>query len=151
MKILSDNRRARFDYHMDEKIEAGIELQGWEVKSARAGEVSLGESFVWIADGSAWLKNAYFAPYKNCAGGIEQELKRDRRLLLRKSQIEKLHMQVKAKGFTCVVNKLYLTARGLVKVEIALAKGKHTYDKKKSLKEKDILREAERDVKRMAK
>lgn len=142
-KIIVDNRKARFDYHIEDKIETGIELQGWEVKSARAGEVNLLDSFVFFSNGECWLKNAHFSPYKD--GRVqEQESKRNRKLLLRKSQIEKLHMQVKAKGYTCVVTKLYFNPRGLVKAEIALARGKQNYDKKATLRERDIKRETER-------
>lgn len=145
MKIVANNRKAFHDYFIEDKVEAGLELQGWEVKSARASEVNLLDSFVWFENGEAFLKNAHFAPYKD---GIvaEQNTKRDRKLLLRRAQIEKLFARVKSKGYTCVVTKIYLSPRGLVKAEIALARGKANYDKKQTLKEKDLQREAEKEV-----
>jgi len=160
MKIVANNKKAFHDYFIEDKFEAGLELFGWEVKSVRASEVNLLDSFVWFnsplvrrggtaGDGvvEAFLKNAHFAPYKD---GVvaEQNPRRDRKLLLRRAQIEKLHTAVKAKGFTCVVTKLYLNPRGLVKAEVALARGKHTYDKKQTLKEKDLKREAESELRK---
>ena len=148
MKTIVTNRKAHHDYFIEDKFEAGVELQGWEVKSARAGEVNLTDSFVHFSNGEAFLKNAHFAPYKD--GRLEEQiLKRNRKLLLKKSQIEKLHASVKAKGYTCVVTKLYFNQCGLVKAEIALAKGKQNYDKKQSLKEKDIKREAESSLRNL--
>lgn len=146
MKIVANNKKAFHDYFIEDKFEAGMELFGWEVKSARAAEVNLLDSFVWFKDGECFLKNAHFAMYKQ--GVItEQDPGRDRKLLLRREQIEKLHTKVKTKGYTCVVTKIYLSPRGLVKAEVALAKGKHTYDKKQALKEKDLKREAENEIK----
>jgi len=168
MKIIANNKKAYHDYFIEDKYEAGMELFGWEVKSARAAEINLLDSFVHFVivrspartrDSSplkarearndkveAFLKNAHFAPYKD---GVvkEQNPNRDRKLLLRRAQIEKLHTAVKAKGYTCVVTKIYLNPRGLVKAEVALARGKHTYDKKQVLKEKDLKREAENEIK----
>jgi len=146
MKVIAQNKKAFHDYFIEDKFEAGMELFGWEVKSARASEINLLDSFVWFSGGEAFLKNSYFAQYKD---GIvtEQNPRRDRKLLLKKAQIEKLHTKVKAKGNTCVVTKIYLSPRGLVKAEVALARGKHTYDKKQTLKEKDIKRETENEIK----
>ena len=146
MKLITSNRKAFHDFFIEDKFEAGLELQGWEVKSARAAEVNLVDSFVWFQKGEAFLKNAHFAPYKD---GVvtEQNPRRDRKLLLRRAQIEKLYTRVRAKGYTCVVTKLYFSTRGLVKAEVALARGKHTYDKKQTLKEKELLREAENEIK----
>jgi len=146
MKIVANNRKAFHDYFIEDKFEAGLELFGWEVKSARVSEINLLDSFVWFTKGEAFLKNAHFAPYKD---GVvtEQNPRRDRKLLLKRAQIEKLHAKVKAKGNTCVVTKIYLSPRGLVKAEVALARGKHTYDKKQTLKEKDLKREAENEIK----
>jgi SsrA-binding protein len=144
-KKISDNRKARYDFYIEDKFEAGMELLGWEVKSARAGSVNLADSFVWFENGSAWLKNAHFSPYQ--FGDIrEQDTRRDRRLLLNKSEINKLHTAVRAKGYTCVATKIYFNGRGIVKLEIATAKGKHTYDKKKTEKERDILRETKKEI-----
>jgi len=146
MKILTDNRKARFDYYIEDKFEAGIELEGWEVKSARAGNVNLQDSFVYFKDAQCWLKNAHFSPY-NFGDVNTQDTRRDRRLLLNRSEINKLSGAVKTKGYTCVATKIYFNKQGRVKAEVALAKGKHNYDKKKVLKEKDIAREAEREIK----
>jgi len=152
MKTVTDNRKARFDYYIEDKFEAGIELFGWEVKSARAGNVNLQDSFVYFgnktADGrrqtaECFLKNSHFSPYEY--GDVKmQETRRNRRLLLNRSQINKLSTAVKTKGYTCVATKIYFNNQGRAKVEIALAKGKHNYDKKKVLKEKDIARETAR-------
>jgi SsrA-binding protein len=141
VKQIVDNRRARFDYFLEDKYEAGMELYGWEVKSARAGSVNLQESFVFFDRGQCFLKNSYFAPY-NFGDVKTQEPRRDRRLLLKKSEISKLDMAVRAKGYTVVATKIYFDNNGRIKIEIALARGKHTYDKKQTLKERDILREA---------
>jgi len=146
MKIIAQNKKAFHEYFIEDKFEAGLELFGWEVKSVRAGEINLADSFVWFSGGEAFLKNAYFAPYKD--GTVSEQIpRRDRKLLLKRAQIEKLHTKVKAKGNTCVVTKIYLSPRGLVKAEVALARGKHTYDKKQTLKEKDLRREAENEIK----
>ena len=147
MKIIANNKKAYHDYYIEDTFEAGIELEGWEVKTARAAEVSLLESFVIIKDGSAYIKNAHFAPYKD--GRVEeQNLRRDRRLLLHAAQIEKLSRGIKIKGYTVVTTKLYFNKSGLLKAEIALAKGKHNYDKKEVLKQKDIARDTERQLKK---
>ena len=151
---VAQNKKAYHNYFIEDKFEAGIELQGWEVKSARQNGVSLVESFVYFskpkgAEGGAVqavLKNAHFAPYEY--GRVtEQDVRRDRRLLLRRTQIEKLHKMVATKGVTCVVTKLYFNSRGLLKAEVALARGKHNYDKKQVLKERDIKRETDRVTK----
>jgi len=146
MSIIANNRKAFHDYFIEDKFEAGLALLGWEVKSARAVEVNLVDSFVWFTGGEAFLKNSHFAPYKD---GVvtEQNPRRDRKLLLKRAQIEKLHDRVRAKGFTCVVTKIYFNSRGLIKAEVALARGKHTYDKKQTLREKDIKREVENEIK----
>jgi len=145
MKIVANNRKAFHDYFIEDKFEAGLELFGWEVKSARASELNLLDSYIWFQNGEAFLRNAHFAPYKD---GVvaEQNPRRDRKLLLKKAQISKLFTRVKAKGYTCVVTKIYLNQRGLVKAEVALARGKDTYDKKQTLKERDLKREAEKEV-----
>ena len=147
-KTVAENRKARFNYHLEDKVEAGLELFGWEVKSARVGTVSLAESFVRFQQGQgqsveAFLKNAHFSKYKN-SPERDQDPTRDRRLLLKRNQIEKMHKAVATKGVTCVVTRIYFTSRGLLKAEIALAKGKKLHDKKQTLKERDLDREARR-------
>ena len=146
MKIIDNNKKAFHDYYIEETFEAGAELLGWEVKSARVGGVSLAESFVVAKNEEVFLKNANFSPYQN---GIvaEQNLRRDRRLLLNRAQIEKISKGITVKGFTAIATKIYFNNRGCVKVEVALAKGKHNFDKKQVLKERDLQREAERAIK----
>ena len=139
------NPKARFNYHLEDKVEAGVELFGWEVKSARAGTVSLAESFVRFDNGEAFLKGAHFAKYKN-SPERDQDPTRNRRLLLKRSQIEKFHKAVASKGVTCICTKLYFTSRGLLKAEIALARGKKLHDKKQALKERDIERAAKKEA-----
>ena len=131
-----------FPYFIKDKFEAGIVLEGWEVKSARAGKISLDESFVHLEGEprQAVLKNAFIANYKD--GDVAtQNTKRSRKLLLHKSEIEKIAKAVLIKGNSCVATKIYLDRNGFVKAEIAVAAGKHTYDKKQVLKERDIARE----------
>ena len=145
MKIISDNRRAHYDYFIEDKFEAGLELQGWEVKSCREGKVNLQECFVYLDEGEAWLKNAHFSKYN--FGDVKTQIeKRDRKLLLHSNEISKIHTAVKAKGQTCIATKVYFNKRGRVKIEIALAKGKHTYDKRATIKERDIARETKKEV-----
>lgn len=147
MKVLAENRQARFNYFLHDKFEAGLALQGWEVKSARAAEVSLGESFIHLTDDKyeLWLKNAYFAPYKD--GDVKaQNTKRNRKLLLNRSEIQKIAKACLLKGSTCVPLKIYLNNQGLIKLEIAIATGKHAYDKKESIKQRDLAREVNRTL-----
>ena len=162
MKIIATNKKAYHNYFIQDTLEAGLELFGWEVKSARAGKVSLLEAFVYFQRNEkqgknekpnaisnkvqAYLKNAHFANYEY---GIvkEQDVRRDRRLLINRHQIDKFHKAVTTAGMTCVVTKLYFNKSGLLKAEIALAKGKHTFDKKQVLRERDLKREAERQLK----
>jgi SsrA-binding protein len=147
MKIIADNRKARYNYFIKDKYEAGIVLEGWEVKSIRDGRISLDESFVHLEGDSkeAVLKNAHISHYKE--GDIKtQSPKRNRKLLLNRGEIEKIAKSVLIKGNACIINKIYLNNRGLIKVEIALATGKHSYDKKQVLKERDIEREAKNEI-----
>ena len=145
MKIVAENRQARFNYFLHDTFEAGLGLQGWEVKSARAGNVTITESFIHLelSSGKIWLKNAYFAPYQN---GVvaEQDTRRNRQLLLHKAEIAKIAKACMVKGNTCVPLKIYWTDGGLLKISIAVATGKNLVDKKQTIKERDIAREAAR-------
>ena len=147
MKVITENRQARFNYFLHDTFEAGLSLQGWEVKSARAGHVTLTESFIQleVATGKVWLKNAYFAPYQN---GVvaEQDTRRNRQLLLHKAEIAKIAKAVTMKGNTCVPLKIYWTEKGFLKISIAIATGKNVVDKKQTLKERDLQREALRTL-----
>ena len=143
MKVISNNKKVFFDYFVSNLVEAGIVLEGCEVKSIRNGGASLIDSFVVIKNGEAVLKNAYIATYDKTTS-FKPDERRDRKLLLNKSEILKLQRLAKEKGFTLVATKLYINDRGKVKVEIGLAKGKKLYDKRATLKEKQINRDLQR-------
>ncbi len=141
-KIVSRNRKAKFEYDLVETFEAGIELRGTEIKSIRAGNVSLGESYVRTNGRQAWLVGAHIAPYDR-ASVFNHDPERERRLLLHKREIKDLWDGVRLKGMTIVPTILYLRD-GLAKVEIALAKGKRQYDKRQVIKKRDMEREVDR-------
>ncbi len=143
MKVISNNKRAYYDYFVSDLVEAGIVLEGSEVKSVRAGGASLSESFVIVKNGEIFLKNAYIKPYEQTTY-FKPDERRTRKLLLNKSEIEKFARAVKEKGFTLVATKIYFNKSGKVKVEIGLAKGKKLYDKRQTLKEKSVKRDIER-------
>ncbi len=143
MKVISNNKRAYYDYFVSDLVEAGIVLEGSEVKSVRAGGASLSESFVIVKNGEIFLKNAYIKPYEQTTS-FKPDERRTRKLLLNKSEIEKFARAVKEKGFTLVATKIYFNKSGKVKVEIGLAKGKKLYDKRQTLKEKSVKRDIER-------
>jgi SsrA-binding protein len=141
-RVITTNRRAWHDYFIDETVEAGVMLTGTEIKSVRAGKVTLTDGFARVRDGEAWLENVYVAPYEQ--GARENpDPRRRRKLLLRRSQIEQLGAKTSQKGLTLVPLKVYLK-HGRAKLELGLARGKHTYDKRHALAE----REAKRDVER---
>jgi SsrA-binding protein len=143
---LARNRKAFHEYHIAESFEAGIELQGTEVKSCRARNLSLVDSFVKIEDGEAYLHNAHIAPYEQ-GNRFNHEAKRRRRLLLHKREILKLSGLTREAGMTVVPLDFHLT-RGRIKVSIAAAKGKKLYDKRESLRKAEDSREAMRALKR---
>jgi SsrA-binding protein len=145
MKTIINNRRATYEYFVEEAYEVGISLSGCEIKSLRAGEASLDGSYAEIIGGEMFLKNLYIKEY---AAGSYNNLnsRRDRKLLMHRRQIDKLLGKIREKGYTLIPLKLYFKD-SLVKVEIGLCKGKHTYDKRASIKEKDKLRDAQREVK----
>lgn len=146
MESIATNRKAYHDYFVLSTFEAGIVLAGQEVKSIRAGNVNLKDAFVLInSNREVFVKNMYVKTYDKTTSFAVDE-RRDRKLLLNKSEIDKLFDKVKEKGLTIVPLKLYFSGKN-VKVEIGLAKGKHTYDKKESLKIKDVEREMKRDIK----
>ncbi|MDI7274972.1 MAG: SsrA-binding protein SmpB [Anaerolineae bacterium] len=145
-KSIAVNRKAFHDYVIGQRYEAGIALQGSEIKSIREGRVSLREGFVVIRDGEAWLVNVHIAPYA-MAGYAQHEPRRDRKLLLHHKEIRELTQGVQARGFTIVPLRLYLRD-GLAKVEIALARGKKLYDKRAALAERQARRDMERAVRR---
>ncbi len=135
------NRRAKYDYHLLEKFEAGIALIGPEVKSAKAGKMSLGGSFVRIRDNEAWLLNAYINPYP-FADNRDYDPRRTRKLLLHKNELLKLSQQTKEKNLTIVPLSCY-TKGQKIKLEIALARGKKKHDKRETKRKKALKKEAE--------
>ncbi len=148
MKLIAANKSASFEYFIEDKFEAGIVLEGSEVKSLREGRASLNESFCNLYRGEVFLKNMHIALYDKSGAFSTRDSRKDRKLLLHKQEISKIVGKVNEKGYTLVPLKLYFKD-ALVKVEIALCKGKHTYDKKRSLAEKDIKRETDRMVKQI--
>lgn len=141
-KIVTQNRRARHDYEIVDTYEAGLVLVGSEVKSLRAGNANLKDSFVHIADGEAWLVGAYIAPYAFARlGGHDPE--RRRKLLLHAREIERLRAALAEKGLSLVPLSLYFT-KGRAKVELALGRGRRQYDKRQAIKAKDQKKEMER-------
>ncbi|WP_308221597.1 SsrA-binding protein SmpB [Fuchsiella alkaliacetigena] len=145
IKIVARNRKARHEYHIEETYEAGIVLQGTEVKSIRQGKANLKDSFAIVENGEVFLHNLHIAPYKQ-GNRYNHEPERVRKLLLHKRQIKSLIGLTKEKGYTLIPLKLYFK-RGLVKVELALAKGKNLYDKRQDIKERTAQREIERAFK----
>lgn len=147
MKVITENKAARFEYFIEDVLEAGISLDGGEVKSVRSGNVSLKDSYCSFYKGSVFIKNMHIAVYKMAGAYNIKEAKRDRRLLLHKREISKLFSKVQEKGYTVVPLKVYLSG-SLIKVEIGLCKGKHTYDKKETLQNRDIERATAREIKK---
>lgn len=144
IKVVATNRKASFEYFLLEKFEAGLSLQGSEIKSIRAGQVSIVEAYVDIEGGEeAWLVEAHIAPYAQ-ANRFNHDPKRKRRLLLHKKQIREIWNQVRQKGMTVVPTRIYLKD-GRAKIEIALARGKKAYDKRESIAKRDRERGAERE------
>ena len=144
IKIVSTNRKAGFEYTLLERFEAGLELKGSEIKSIRAGRVSIQESYVDVELGrEAWLLEAHIAPYEQAGKYFNHDPRRKRRLLLHKKQIRELWNNVRIKGMTIVPVKVYLKD-GRAKVEIALAKGKKAYDKRATIAKRDEARDKER-------
>ena len=143
MEIL--NRRAKHDYFIDEVYEAGIELTGTEIKSIRDGKASIGDSYGIIKNNEVYLFNMYVAPYKE--GNIfNHKETRDRKLLLHKSEIKKLIKYKEQSGYTLIPLKLYFK-KNILKVELGVCRGKKLYDKRQSLKEKDIKRDIDKSLK----
>jgi len=145
IKVVANNRKASFEYFLLEKFEAGLVLQGSEIKSIRAGQMSIQESYVDIENGDeAWLVEAHIAPYVQ-ANRFNHDPKRKRKLLLHKKQIRELWNNIRIKGMTVVPLRVYLKD-GRAKIEIALAKGKKAYDKRATIAKRDEARSAERET-----
>ena len=146
MNTIAYNRYASYEYFILEKYEAGIVLEGSEVKSLRAGNCNLKDSFCIIREGQLTLKNAHIAVYDKSGAFSTKDSKRDRKLLMHKAEIARLAGKVNEKGFTIVPLALYF-AGSLVKVEVALCKGKQNYDKKRTIAERDQKRALDREIK----
>lgn len=145
VKTVSDNRKARHDYFIHETYEAGLELYGTEVKSLREGKANLRDSYGVIKNGEIFLSGMHISPYKE--GNIfNRDPLRPKRLLMHKAEILKLFGKTREKGFTLVPLRVYFT-RGRAKVELALASGKHNFDKRRALADKAAKRDVERDMK----
>ncbi|HWR06901.1 SsrA-binding protein SmpB [Sporomusa sp.] len=144
IKIATENRKARHDYHIHETYEAGIALTGTEVKSLRAGKANLKDSYARIDNAELMLHNMHISPYEQ-GNRFNHEPLRTRKLLMHRYEINKLIGKTKEKGYTLVPLKLYFT-KGKVKVELGLASGKHTYDKRQDLAERDAKRDMERTL-----
>jgi len=146
MKSITKNKKAYFEYQILEKHMAGIQLKGSEVKSIRASKVSIAEAYCFITNGEMFIKGMHVTEYKQGGTHNNHEPIRDRKLLLKKKEIIKLHELVSQKGLTIVPLEIILSNTGFIKLEIGLAKGKNLYDKRNSIKEKDIKRELERNI-----
>jgi SsrA-binding protein len=147
MKSISVNKKAFFNYEIFESLEAGIALQGSEVKSIKEGRISLKDSYAEIKNGEVLLVQCHISPYE-AANRFNHDPLRPRKLLLHRREIKRLTGKIKEKGFTLVPTKVILNDKGRIKVEISLAKGKRVYDKKNVIKERDRDRELRRELKR---
>lgn len=142
---IAQNKKARFDFELEEKFEAGLMLQGWEVKSLRAGKGQITDSYVLFKNGEAWLIGAQIMPLQTVSTHYVTDPTRTRKLLLKQRELERLIGATQQKGYTCVALSLYWKGH-LVKAEIALAKGKQLHDKRQTEKERDWNREKQRVV-----
>ena len=142
-QTVADNRRARFDYHVDDTFEAGLALQGTEVKALRAGQATIAESYAEVRDGEVWLINSNIPEYSH-GNRLNHEPRRPRKLLLHEREINKLFGAVERKGMTLVPLSIYFNATGRAKVELALAKGKQAHDKRATIKDRDWKRDKAR-------
>lgn len=148
--IVTQNRKAFYDYFIEETFEAGIMLTGTEVKSLRAGKANLKDSYARIKDGEIFLLNTHISPYNQADGFKQHEPERTRKLLLHKKEIMKLLGKTREKGYTLVPTKIYFKD-GKAKVEIGLARGKTSYDKRDSIKTRDVKREIAKTIRQRTK
>lgn len=146
MKSISKNKRAYFEYEILEKHMAGIQLVGSEVKSIRGSKVSMVEAYCFISNGEIFIKGMHITEHKEGGKHNNHNPTRDRKLLMKKKEIVKLQENISQKGLTIVPLEIILSDTGFVKIEIGLAKGKNLYDKRNSIKEKDLKRESERNL-----
>lgn len=145
--VIARNRRARFDYHIERRFEAGLVLQGWEVKSIRAGKVQISEAYVTVQNGEAFLRGSVVKPLHTASSHVVPVDNRPRKLLLHANEITQLFQAVQQKGKTSVPTRLYWSGP-FVKCEIAIGTGKKEYDKRRTIKERDLEREKQRNLSR---
>jgi SsrA-binding protein len=143
---IAQNKKARFDYFIEDRLEAGLALQGWEVKSMRAGKAQLTDSFVIFRDGEAWLLGSHVAPLNTVSTHVVAEPKRTRKLLMNRREIDRLIGLVERKGYTLIALELYWS-KNRVKVTVGLAKGKKQHDKRSTEKDRDWQRDKSRALK----
>ncbi len=146
MKVITTNKSASFEYFIEEKFEAGIVLEGNEIKSIRAGNVNMNDSFCFVRGNTVSVKNMHVALFEKSDAFSTKDTRRDRKLLLHKKEIAKIAGKINRQGYTLVPLKMYFKD-SLIKMEIALCKGKHTYDKKQSIAERDVKRSTDREIK----
>ncbi len=139
------NKRARFDYHIEQRFEAGLALQGWELKSIRAGRANIGESYAVIRGGEMFLFGAQMTPVISTSSHVVADPMRTRKLLLHRREIDTLIGQIEREGYTVIPMSMYWKA-GKVKLELALAKGKQSHDKRQTSKDRDWAREKQRTL-----
>ncbi len=145
-ETVATNRRARHDYHIEDTLEAGIELTGPEVKSVRARRVSLGEAYAQVQDGQVLLQNMHIARYDAGGAHVPQNPTRPRRLLLHRDEIRRLERAVREKGVTLVPLRMYFSERGYAKIELGLCRGKRQYEKREVIKARDEQRRTEQAI-----
>ena len=145
--LIAENRRARFDYFIEERLEAGLALEGWEVKALRAGKAQITEAYVYLREGEVFLLGAHITPLKTTSTHVSADPTRTRKLLLNRSEIAHLVGSVERKGYTIVPLELYWQ-RGKAKLRIGLAKGKKQHDKRATEKERDWARDKARLLRR---
>jgi SsrA-binding protein len=145
-KVVAENRRARFDYAIEDDLECGIMLEGSEVKSLRQGSANIAESYATVDDGELWLINGYIAPYEQ-AKTFGHEERRRRKLLVSKKELARLWNETQRKGMTLVPLVLYFNHRGIAKIKIGIAKGKKTHDKRETAAKRDWNRQKQRLLK----
>ncbi len=146
-KVVAENRRARYDYFVEDRVETGIALTGTEVKALRGGEGSIAESYAAVEGEEVWLINSHIPEYSH-GNRLNHQPRRPRKLLLKRREIDKLHGAVTRQGLTLVPLSLYFNAAGRVKVELAVARGKKAHDKRETIKERDWDREKQRILRR---
>lgn len=146
-RLIAQNKKARHDYSLETQFEAGLALEGWEVKSIRDGRVQLKESYIILKRGEAWLIGAHISPLKSASTHIDPDPVRTRKLLLNRREINKLIVSKEREGYTIVPLDLHWGGNNLVKINIAIAKGKKQHDKRAALKERDWNREKARILK----